>query len=119
MFFNLCSSAGVQGVFVRLFLAGGGPIGEDAVMLGSSAPTEDGGAPEGPDIAKVAVPTVPVPAARFLFRAPVGDAESCLTEASVAMGCVREGDIPDAASNSCLSTSLDIGDEVEMRCAVP
>jgi len=82
-------------------LAGGGPIGEDAVMLGSSAPTEDGGSPEGPDIAKGTVPTVPVPDARLLFRAPVGDVESCLTGASVVTGCVREGEIPDAASNSC------------------
>lgn len=114
MFFSLCSSAGVHGVFVRLFFAGGGPIAEDAVMLGSSTPTEDGGAPDGPDIAKFAVPTFPVPAARFLFRAPAGDTEACLTEASLAMGCVRGGDIPDGASNSCLSTRLDIGDEVEI-----
>jgi len=81
MFFNLCSSAGVQGVFVRLFFEGGGPIGEDAVMLGSSASAEDGGAPDGPDIAKVAGP-VPEPDARLLFRAPVGEEESCLTEVS-------------------------------------
>jgi len=39
MFFNLCSSAGVHGVFVRLFFAGG-PMEEVSVILGSSPLTE-------------------------------------------------------------------------------
>jgi len=97
-------------VFVLLFFAGGGPIGEDAVMLGSSAPTEDGGAPDGPDIANAAV-TAPDPDARLLFRALVGDEESCFKEASAPVGCVRAGEIADTVSNSCLSTRLDIGDK--------
>jgi hypothetical protein len=111
MFFNLCSSAGVHGVLVRLFLAGGGPIVEDAAMLDSSAPTEDGAAPEEPDIAKLDV-AGPIPDARRLFRALVGDSESCLVGVAAEVGCVCEDWKPVAESVSCLSTRLDIGDEV-------
>ena len=91
---------------------------EDAAMLDSSAPNEDDGAPDGPGIAILAIPPVPVPAARFLFRAPVGDSVSGLNQALVAGGCLREGGIAGVASNSCLSARLDIGGEVEMRCAM-
>jgi hypothetical protein len=78
MVFNLCSSAGVQGVFVRLFLAGGGPIGEEA-MLGSSAPTEAGAPPDGPDMPRFVAPE---PEARLLIRAPDGDNVSGLADES-------------------------------------
>lgn len=82
MFFNLCSSAGVQGVLVRLFFVGG-PVGE-SVMLGSSMPAEeDAAAGAGPDIARG---TVPRPDARLLFRAPVGDVDSAFTELSPVVG---------------------------------
>lgn len=49
---------------MRLFFAGGGPVGEEA-MLGSSAPIESGAPPDGPDIARLKAPD---PEARFLFR---------------------------------------------------
>jgi len=104
MFFSLCSSAGVQGVFVRLFLAGG-PMAEDAI-LGSSVPMEAGAAPDGPDIGR---DDVAGPDARLLFRAPVGDKVSGLTEVSAVVGRTCEGEIPDAGSSSVLSTRLDIG----------
>src|ERR1700712_3610669 len=85
--FNLCSSAGVQGVFVRLFFAGG-CIGEDSVMLGSPA---GGGAPEeldGPDIGRGVGND---PDARLLFRGPVGDELSGLTDVSAVVMVVEEG----------------------------
>jgi hypothetical protein len=81
-------------------------------MLGASAPTKDGTAPDGPDMARLAI-ACPVPNARFLFRAPVGDKESCLVGVAIEVGCVRGGWKPVAVSVSCLSTRLDIGDEVE------
>jgi hypothetical protein len=97
MFFSLCSSAGVHGVFVRLFF-GGGSMGAEA-MLGSPAPAEDeaieGDTIEGdaieddaipgprPDIVNVAVPG---PGAGRLFRAPVGDKLSGFTELSAGLG---------------------------------
>jgi len=108
IFFNLCSSAGVHGVFVRLFFAGG-PVGEEAVMLCSSAPNEDGAIPDGPDILRA----VPGPDARRLFLAPKSGVDSCLAEESDVVGCVREGENPEAGSTSCLSARLDIGDNVE------
>ena len=48
-------------------------------MLGSSAPTEAGGAP--PDGADMPIFVAPVPEAR-LFRAPVGDDVSSLADES-------------------------------------
>lgn len=47
MVFNLCSSAGVHGVFVRLFLAGGGAM---ELRLGSSELVAIPAGFEGPDI---------------------------------------------------------------------
>jgi len=116
--FNLCSSAGVQGVFVRLFLAGGGAIGEE-VMLGSSAPIDAGAPPEGPDMARF---EASLPDARLLFREPEGDngsgfaVGSPFTVESTLDGCAREGDIP-VGSKSCLSPRLDIWRRQEQNCA--
>jgi hypothetical protein len=76
--FNLCSSAGVQGVFVRLFFAGG-PIGE--TILGSSIPAICIGGFIGPDIASNAVGLGP---ALFLFRGEGGISD--LKELSVLAG---------------------------------
>jgi hypothetical protein len=104
MVFNLCSSAGVHGVFVLLFFAGG-PMGEDAV--GSSAP------PEGPaalDEADIGSTEVPCPDARLLFLAPGGDVVSGLPEVSAVVVRVCEGEIPEADSSSVRSARLDIGD---------
>ena len=101
MVFSLCSSAGVHGVFVRLFFAGGGPMGEEA-MLGSSAPMEAGAPIDGPDIARFVAPD---PDAR-LFRALVGDNISGLADGST-KGWAREGEIP-VGSISSLSPRLDI-----------
>jgi hypothetical protein len=81
MVFNLCSSAGVHGVFVRLFLAGGGPIGE--VMVGSSAPVDGGAALDGPDIVGAGAIS---PDARLLFRWPVGDEDADLSGVSAVAG---------------------------------
>ena len=65
--FSLCSSAAVQGVFVRLFLAGG-PIGK-SVMLGS--PAGRGTAElDGADIGRGVGPE---PDARRFLGTPVGD----------------------------------------------
>lgn len=72
-------------------------------------PNEDGIIPDGPDILRA----VPGPDARRLFLAPEGDADSCLAEGSDVVGCVREGENPEAGSTSCLSARLDIGDNVE------
>jgi len=66
MVFNLCSSAGVHGVFVLDFFVGGPAGGED--ILGSSPPPEEGPAPDGADIATAG------PDARRLLRAVAGDA---------------------------------------------
>ena len=41
MVFNLCSSAGVQGVLVLLFLAGGADV-EDSAMVGVGSPKPPG-----------------------------------------------------------------------------
>jgi hypothetical protein len=68
MFFNLCSSAGVHGVFVRLFF-GGGSMGADA-KLGSPMPAEDEAAP-GADMTRG-----DAPGARLLFRAAACDEDS-------------------------------------------
>jgi hypothetical protein len=110
MVFNLCSSAAVQGVFVRLFFAGG-PIGEE-VMLGSSA---GGGTPEeldGPDIDGRGVGLDPDPDARLLFRGPVGEELSGLTDVSaVVEGRAWEGDFGVDVSASVWFPRLDIGDE--------
>jgi hypothetical protein len=62
---------------VRLFFAGGGPVGEE-VMFGSCAPAE-AGATDGPDMARVVAPD---PEARLLFRALDGDKFSGLAEES-------------------------------------
>jgi len=110
MVFNLCSSAGVQGVLVLLFLAGGGPIGE-SVILGSSFGLAAGATAEldAADMAADAdadVEAVPVPEAR-LFR--VGEV-SDFDVASAAVGRDCEGDDPVAASISVRSARFDIGD---------
>jgi hypothetical protein len=109
MFFNLCSSAGVHGVFVRLFFAGG-PMGED-VVLGSSAPMDGGGALialDGPDIGRA---DVDIPDARLLFRA-LDNKVPGLMEVSAVVGRGCEGEIPDAESSSVRSARFDIGDDV-------
>ena len=82
-------------------------MGED-VMLGSSAPMDDGAAPEGPDIGRA---DVDVPEARLLFRA-LGDKVSGLMDESAVVGRACEGDIPDVGSRSVLSARFDIGDDV-------
>jgi hypothetical protein len=107
MFFNLCSSAGVHGVFVRLFL-GGGSMGADA-KLGSPMPAEDEAAP-GADMTRGGAP-----GARLLFRAAAcGDDSGGLTGLfSPTPGCAKKGGIPDGNSSSCLSTRLDIGYDVK------
>lgn len=48
---------------------------EDAAMLRSPAPIEDG-IPEGPDIA---MGVIAVPGARLLFRAAAGNEKSCFS----------------------------------------
>ena len=77
IFFNLCSSAGVQGVLVRLFLAGGA-TGE--AILGSSKPAEEGPAIDEPAcILKTDVfVAVAGPVARLLFRELAGEGTSDL-----------------------------------------
>lgn len=104
MVFNLCSSAGVHGVLVLLFFAGGGPIGE-SVILGSLEPTAAGAAAEldEPDIGTDAEA---VPEARLFRAGEVSD----FTVLSAAIGRVCEGDDPGAASNSVRSARFDIGD---------
>lgn len=84
MLFNLCSSAGVQGVFVRLFFVGGGPEG-GPVMLGSVAPVAGAAAVDGPDIGTVGA--IVVPEARLLLlRALVGERVSGCTTTSGTIG---------------------------------
>lgn len=107
MVFNLCSSAGVQGVFVRLFFAGG-PIGEE-VMLGSSAVPIGGAEPDGIDMAKLEAGG---PGARLLlFRGRLDDGEdSGLTDGSAAAGRGCDGgSIPVLGASSDLSARFDIG----------
>jgi len=58
MVFSLCSSAGVQGVFVRLFFAGG-PIEDEVDALGSWPPIIPGTPPDGPDIVNASAPPEP------------------------------------------------------------
>lgn len=81
-------------------------MGEE-VMLGSSAPTDGGGAPEGPDIGPAGVAC---PEARLLLREPAGEEGSGLSEISAGVGRGCEGEIPEAASCSGLSARLDIAD---------
>jgi hypothetical protein len=82
MVFNLCSSAGVHGVFVRLFFAGG-PI--DEPMLGSSA-LAGGAGFDGPDMA---IGDAGKPGARLLgFRGLLDAVVSDLMELSVVAGRV-------------------------------
>jgi hypothetical protein len=95
MVFNLCSSAGVQGVFVRLFFAGG-CMGE-SVMLGSPA---GGGGPEELDGADIGRGVGNDPDARLLFRGPVGDVVSGFTDASAVEGRACEGDTVVEVSDS-------------------
>lgn len=103
--FNLCSSAGVQGVFVRLFFAGG-PIGEE-VMLGSSAVPIGGAEPDGIDMAKL---EAGCPGARLLIFLGRLDGEvSGLTDGSAAAGRGCEGGIPVLGASSGLSARFDIG----------
>jgi len=110
--FSLCSSAGVQGVFVRLFFAGG-PIGEE-VILGSSPPAGGPEVLDGPDIGSGVGPD---PDARLLFRGPVGDEVSGLPDVSAVVVVVVEGreacegDIAVEVSTSVWFPRLDIGDE--------
>jgi len=80
-------------------------MGEE-VMVGSSAPTDGGAAPEGPDIG---LADVACPEARLL-REPAGEEGSALREVSAGIGRVCEGEIPEAASCSGLSARLDIAD---------
>jgi hypothetical protein len=110
MFFSRCSSAGVHGVLVRLFL-GGGSMGAGA-MIGSPMPGADETA-TGADMASGGAP-----GARLLFRAAACGDDSGLTELSPAPGCAKKGGIPPGKSSSCLLTPLDIGERrVEARCA--
>lgn len=76
MAFSLCSSAGVQGVFVLLFLAGGGPTGES---IEGSASMAGGAALDGPDIEGA---NVSCAEKRFFARLPAGERVSCLVGAS-------------------------------------
>lgn len=104
MVFNLCSSAGVQGVFVLLFLAGGGPIeGED--ILGSSVIAAGADVPEGPDIVASASSCVEI---RLLFLDPECDVGSCLNETSVAVRRTCTGEDIFEESTSALSARFDI-----------
>lgn len=109
MFFNLCSSAGVQGVLVRLFLAGGA-IDED--ILGSSKPEEEGPAIDELDCMLNAevFEAVAGAAARLLFRALAGEGISDLSvDGSVVDGWLCEREKLALGSISCLSTRFDIG----------
>jgi hypothetical protein len=80
MVFNLCSSAGVHGVLVLLFFAGGPMVGE--AMSDSSAPT----APAALDVPDIVRADGPDPDVRLLvLRDPDGEVSN-LTEASVVDG---------------------------------
>lgn len=82
-------------------------------MLGSPA---GGGAPEeldGPDIGRFGRGVGNDPEARLLFRGPVGDEVSGLTDVSAVEGRACEGDIEVEVSASVLFPRLDIGDERE------
>lgn len=122
MVFSLCSSAGVQGVLVRLFLAGGGPIGED-VMLESSAPMDEDATPDGsvsrgagcaaPDVPDIDADGVSELDRRLLLRV-VGDGVCVVVEVSAALGIRYASGTSEAGSSSCLSTRLlDIDDKVQ------
>jgi hypothetical protein len=66
---------------VRLFFAGGGPVGSEEAMVGSSAPREAGTPPDGPDMAGVAAAD---PEACLLLREADGDEDSGLADGSAA-----------------------------------
>lgn len=68
-------------MFVRLFFAGGAR--DEELMLASSAPMNDGAAPEGPAIG--GADAYAPPEVRFLFRAP-GDKVSGWTKVSAVVG---------------------------------
>ena len=70
--FSLRSSAGVHGMFARVFLVGGGPIGLMAIP-DSSMPKEFDAVRGGPDIARFFKDE---PDARLLCRASIGDPAS-------------------------------------------
>lgn len=105
MVFNLCSSAGVHGVFVRLFFAGG-PIEDDADGFGSWPPIILGAPPDGPDIVNESTP--PGAKTGLLFRTLGGDKGSALLEGSIVLECARKGEIPELGRIGGLSTRLDI-----------
>lgn len=92
-------------MFVLLFLAGGGPIGEEVILGGSAPPTVVGSALEGPDIDSGGASCTDT---RFLLFALAGEVMSCLTGVSAVVGRVCEGERP-AVSGSALSIRFDIG----------
>jgi len=54
--FSLCSSAGVHGVFVLDFFAGGGPIGDEVVPVSTLESVAGPAELEGPDMVEVSMP---------------------------------------------------------------
>jgi len=105
MVFSRCSSAGVHGVFVRLFFAGG-PIEDEPDALISWPPIIPGTPPDGPDIVNASAP--PVPKAVLLFRTVGEKKGSALAEGSSVVECARRGEIPEFGRIGGLSTRLDI-----------
>jgi hypothetical protein len=112
--FNLCSSAGVHGVFVRLFFAGG-PIEEP--MLGPSALAIGGAGFDGPDM--VDGGDAGAGGRLLLFRGVIGAAVSVVWELSVTTGRVGlevDDDEPVLSPISTLSPPrLDIEKQDERR----
>jgi len=101
-------------VFVRLFFAAGGPIGEVARLDSSaSAPAEEGPAPvEGPDIESDDNDVVP--GARLLFRGVDDEEGSALAGVLDVAEWLTGSEMLDVVSPSCLSTRLDICDSIEV-----
>ena len=125
MVLSLCSSAGVQGVLVRLFLAGGGPIGED-VMPDSSPPMDEDAAPVGSCScgAGCDVPDIDAneesDADRRLLLRVAGEGVCVVAEVSAAVAVSYVSGTSGAGSSSCcLSTRLlDIGHKVKSDAQV-
>jgi hypothetical protein len=92
-------------VLVLLFLAGGGPVGDEA-MMGASTLAAVGTALDGPDISGGGPSCVD---GRFLLRAPVGEPASGLRDESAVDGRGCGGEDSVGESRSGLSVRFDIG----------
>lgn len=108
IFFKRCSSAGVQGVFVRLFFAGGPIVGE--AILGSSVLFEEVAVGAAPEDMLAGVEEPGSEGRGLLFRDALEGETSDLTGASAVDEPVCVGDIPDVGATSARSPRLpDIG----------